>query len=90
MPDASSRKHLVASLMRKHGAPISDRDLDQIGKLTDGYTCSDITNLARDAAMEPLRELTTADLVNIQSNDMRQICLQVLKSKEYTIVLVIQ
>lgn len=36
---------------------MTEQDYNTIGKLTDGYSGSDITALAKDAAMEPIREL---------------------------------
>ncbi|XP_023326776.1 spastin [Eurytemora carolleeae] len=73
MPDKNARIALVSSLISKHGSPLSRKDLDKVALLTDGYTCSDITNLARDAAMAPLREISTAELVKIKPEEMRSI-----------------
>ena len=53
--------------------------LTKVAKMTDGYSCSDLTNLAKDAAMAPLREIPTAHLVTIKPEDMRQIGLKVTK-----------
>ena len=33
---------------------LSGKDLDKIVSLTSGYSCSDLTNLARDAALAPV------------------------------------
>ena len=38
---------------------------------------SDISNLARDAALAPVRECSTAQLATIQPQDIRNIMLQV-------------
>ena len=51
--------------------------------MTDGYSCSDLTNLAKDAAMAPLREIPTAQLVTIKPEDMRQIGLKVTKMFDF-------
>jgi len=76
MPDKNGRIALVSRLISKHGSPLSSSDLDKVGRLTEGYTCSDITNLARDAAMSPLREISTAQLVKIKPEDMRAITIK--------------
>ncbi len=34
---------------------MSEKELDQIAALTDGYSGSDLTNLAKDAALGPIR-----------------------------------
>jgi len=76
MPDFSGRRTLLSSLMSRHSSPLSSTDLDKVAKMTDGYSCSDLTNLAKDAAMAPLREIPTAQLVTIKPEDMRQIGLK--------------
>lgn len=83
MPDFGGRKALLSTLMTKHGSPLSSTDLDKVAKMTDGYSCSDLTNLAKDAAMAPLREISTAQLVTIKPEEMRQIGLKdFIKSTE--------
>jgi len=76
MPDFSGRRTLLSSLMSRHSSPLSSTELDKVAKMTDGYSCSDLTNLAKDAAMAPLREIPTAQLVTIKPEDMRQIGLK--------------
>ena len=84
MPDKNARIALVSSLISKHGSPLSRKDLDKVALLTDGYTCSDITNLARDAAMAPLREISTAELVKIKPEEMRSINIKVSFSSKFS------
>ena len=42
-------------LLQKQGSPLSDADLAHLAQLTEGYSGSDLTALARDAALEPIR-----------------------------------
>lgn len=76
MPDPSARRALINALLVKHGDPLDARDVDKIVGMTGGYTCSDITNLARDAALAPIREVSTAELANISPSAVRRISLQ--------------
>jgi len=76
MPDPSARRALINALLAKHGDPLKDKDVDKIVGMTGGYTCSDITNLARDAALAPIREVSTAELAKIEPSDMRRISLK--------------
>jgi len=73
MPDTETRGALVSALMMKNGTPLSPKDMEKVASMTQGYTCSDLTNLARDAAMAPLREISTAELTKIQPENMRKI-----------------
>ena len=45
---------------------------------------SDISNLARDAALAPVRECSTVQLATIRPQDIRQIQLQVRHSHTYS------
>jgi len=76
MPDTETRRALVTQLLSKHGSPLSTKEVSRVVAMTEGYTCSDLTNLARDAALAPVREVSTAQLATIQPQDIRNIQLQ--------------
>ena len=42
--------------------------------MTEGYSAADLTNLAKDAAMGPIREVTPEKLRNIDPSQLRPIC----------------
>ena len=55
MPDKAGRRALVNHLLAQHGEHrISAKDVEKVVALTEGYSCSDLTNLARDAALAPV------------------------------------
>lgn len=60
LPEAETRKVHLQKLLshQKHG--LSEEDVDVLVKKLDGYSGSDITALAKDAAMGPLRSLGDA------------------------------
>lgn len=60
LPGADGRRHLIKHLIRNNHVALSDRDLDDLAHLTDGYSGSDLTALCKESAMEPLRELGTS------------------------------
>lgn len=83
MPDADTRRALVSQLLSKHGSPLSSKEISKVVSMTEGYTCSDLSNLAKDAALAPVREISTAQLATIQPQDIRNIQLQdFVKSSE--------
>jgi katanin p60 ATPase-containing subunit A1 len=47
----------------------SNIDWDMITKKTDGYSCADITNVCREAAMMPLRRRLKASGINVAEID---------------------
>eukprot|EP00485_Elphidium_margaritaceum_P004859 CAMPEP_0202687752 /NCGR_PEP_ID=MMETSP1385-20130828/3383_1 /ASSEMBLY_ACC=CAM_ASM_000861 /TAXON_ID=933848 /ORGANISM="Elphidium margaritaceum" /LENGTH=693 /DNA_ID=CAMNT_0049342595 /DNA_START=53 /DNA_END=2134 /DNA_ORIENTATION=+ len=57
LPDAETRSGLLRFLMSKQKTDISSEDYDEIIARTDGYSCSDISTLCKDAAMGPIRSL---------------------------------
>ena len=83
MPDVDTRTKLVTNLLAKQGSPLTSKEITRIVTLTEGYTCSDISNLARDAALAPVREFSTNQLATVQAKDIRNIQLQdFVKSSE--------
>ena len=55
LPESETRKIQFLKLLTHHNHALSEDDLDQLVDLTDGFSGSDITALAKDAAMGPLR-----------------------------------
>ena len=55
MPELNTRKFLLAKLLYRHHSPLSAREIDRLARLTDGYSGSDLTSLAKDAALGPIR-----------------------------------
>lgn len=49
------RKNLLQRLLQSNKCRLSDKELNKIAELTDGYSGSDLTNLAKDAALGPIR-----------------------------------
>lgn len=57
MPDADTRLGLLHFFLRKTACDLSKRDMARLVTATDGYSTSDLKDLARDAAMGPVRDL---------------------------------
>lgn len=75
LPEFETRLTQLKKLMKyqKHG--ISDMDFVIIANLTEGYSNSDITSLAKEAAMEPIRDLGES-LMSIENQHIRGVVLQ--------------
>ncbi|XP_006813422.1 spastin-like [Saccoglossus kowalevskii] len=70
VPDKQARKQLIRQLLSKHQNPLSERELEHLSLLTDGYSGSDLTALAKDAALGPIRELGPSE---VRSMDVRKV-----------------
>uniref|UniRef100_A0A182P867 microtubule-severing ATPase n=1 Tax=Anopheles epiroticus TaxID=199890 RepID=A0A182P867_9DIPT len=73
LPDRDTRELLLRRLLQKQGSPLSDTDLSHLAELTEGYSGSDLTALARDAALEPIRELNVEEVKNMDPTKLRSI-----------------
>ncbi|TID14032.1 AAA-domain-containing protein [Venturia nashicola] len=72
LPEDEVRKRQLKTLLgaQKHG--LNGKDIERLVALTDGFSGSDITYLAKDAAMGPLRSLGDK-LLNMTMEDIRPI-----------------
>jgi len=57
LPESETRKVQLLKLLAHQKHALSEEDLERLVELTDGFSGSDITALAKDAAMGPLRSL---------------------------------
>jgi len=73
MPDFDARVALLEKLLSKQDRPLSHREIVQIARETDGYSSSDLTALAKDAALGPIRELEPNLVKSVDVNKVRKI-----------------
>ncbi|CAB3380590.1 Hypothetical predicted protein [Cloeon dipterum] len=76
LPGPDTRMALLGRLLSKQGSPLSEKDLAQLARLTEGYSGSDLTALAKDAALGPIRELDPDQVRCLDPKHMRNIKLQ--------------
>uniref|UniRef100_A0A669DGA9 Fidgetin-like protein 1 n=1 Tax=Oreochromis niloticus TaxID=8128 RepID=A0A669DGA9_ORENI len=69
----NTRFTLLKNLLGKHGSPLSQNELSCLAKVTAGYSGSDLTALARDAALGPIRELGPDQVRNMAATEVRNI-----------------
>ncbi|XP_061600584.1 spastin-like isoform X2 [Cololabis saira] len=73
LPDEKTRLTLLQNLLGKHGNPLSTNELSSLAKVAAGYSGSDLTSLAKDAALGPIRELGPDQVRNMSASEMRNI-----------------
>ena len=78
LPERETRNVHLRRLLSHQKHTLNEEDFEELLNLTDGFSGSDITSLAKDAAMGPLRELgeqllhTARDQIRpIQQNDFK-------------------
>ncbi|CAD8122662.1 unnamed protein product [Paramecium sonneborni] len=60
LPDLEARGNLIAKFLHKIQNNLTKLDLQDLAIKTEGYSCFDINVLVRDAALEPIRKIQTA------------------------------
>lgn len=73
LPDAETRKGIVVKLLAKNANKITGGQLNKIANLTEGYSAADLTNLCKDAAMAPLRDIDIRKVATVSVDKVRPI-----------------
>ncbi|XP_062895879.1 spastin [Mobula hypostoma] len=73
LPNKQTRLLLLTNLLAKHGNPLNRKDLEYLAKQTEGYSGSDLTALAKDAALGPIRELKPEEVRSMAASEVRKI-----------------
>ncbi|KAF1375913.1 hypothetical protein PFLUV_G00225130 [Perca fluviatilis] len=73
LPDGETRVTLLKNLLGKHGNPLSKNELSLLAKKSEGYSGSDLTSLAKDAALGPIRELGPDQVRSMAASEVRNI-----------------
>ncbi|OQR80021.1 spastin-like [Tropilaelaps mercedesae] len=77
LPDEPTRVDLLRHLLSNPNVAsyLSEKDLKLLATWTDGYSGSDLTHLARDAALAPLRDFDPDQLRSLDVHHVREISL---------------
>ena len=76
LPNKKSRKQLIENVIRKESEKnnkyiISEKDINDILKMTKGYSGSDLMGVCREAAMMPIRSID--DILQVSLDKIRDI-----------------
>lgn len=80
LPDTETRALLIKKLLENQSHNLDYHEIHELARLTDGYSGSDLTALAKDAALGPIRERTVEDLKRLTINKIRPISFQDFRS----------
>ncbi|XP_031807094.1 spastin isoform X5 [Sarcophilus harrisii] len=72
LPNEETRLLLLKNLLSKQGSPLTQKELAQLARMTEGYSGSDLTALAKDAALGPIRELKPEQVKNMSASEVIQ------------------
>lgn len=78
LPELEARKKMVLQLIKQYNNKIYEEEFNEIARLTEGYSGSDMFNLCREASMEPLREIKNIN--EFDPSEVRPIGIEDFKS----------
>lgn len=84
LPEYETRLHHLKKLMSKQNNDLSEVDYQVIAETTEGFSGSDITALAKEAAMEPIRDLGDK-LMDADFNNIRPVMVKDFEKAMLTI-----
>ena len=64
--DQNGRFDFIKKVINKVETNLSDKDIMEIAKMTKGYSNSDLKELCKEAAFQPVRELTMEQIMKIK------------------------
>jgi SpoVK/Ycf46/Vps4 family AAA+-type ATPase len=74
LPDAPAREAIISHQIAKINHDIDEEGMKEVLRITDGYSCADMQAMIKEAAMQPVRELSPDELLNIKdSSAMRKV-----------------
>ncbi|KAI0219255.1 Fidgetin-like protein 1 [Massospora cicadina] len=66
LPEPQGRRKIITNLLRSQNHSLTEADLDEIARLTHGYSGSDMDGLCREAALGPIRSIVNFSTVTAE------------------------
>lgn len=73
LPELDARVQILTSLLQKERNQISEPEIIEIGRLTDGFSGADMKTLCHEALMGPIRSIRIEDMASIAVTDVPQV-----------------
>ena len=73
LPGKTDRVEILLKLLKQQYNDLSIHEVHQVAQLTAGFSGSDLTSLARDAAYGPIRELKMEEVKSLDPVELRKI-----------------
>ncbi|KAL4427400.1 hypothetical protein ABPG74_009672 [Tetrahymena malaccensis] len=73
VPDENTRLHLIKYYTKEAVTSLNEKQMKELVKKIDGYSCSDIKALVKEACMLPLRKLKKNELLSVDSTKIKPV-----------------
>lgn len=71
LPKQMARQQMLCNLLKTENVQITEDELNRISRLTDGYSGADMKALCSEAAMGPIRTISSSSMLTVNENDVR-------------------
>ncbi|XP_059061763.1 fidgetin-like protein 1 [Achroia grisella] len=76
LPDVDAREQIIRNLLKNENNDLTPQHMSEIARLTDGYSGADMKSLCSEAAMGPIRSVPLSQIVSIDRESVRPVCVQ--------------
>lgn len=73
LPEFEARKQIINNLLKSVRHELDEEDIARIAEKSAGYSGADMTNLCKEASMEPIRSISFSQLEDIRMEEVRHI-----------------
>jgi len=73
LPEHDARIQIINNLLAKERHGVTDDEVVEIGKQTEGYSGADMANLCKEAALGPIRSLPFGQIQSVRPDEVRPI-----------------
>ncbi|XP_028045943.1 fidgetin-like protein 1 isoform X2 [Monomorium pharaonis] len=73
LPELEARKQIINNLLKSVHHDLNEEDITKIAEKSAGYSGADMTNLCKEASMEPIRSIPFSQLEDIRMDEVRHI-----------------
>ncbi|XP_071643230.1 fidgetin-like protein 1 isoform X2 [Temnothorax longispinosus] len=73
LPELEARKQIINNLLRSVHHDLAEEEIARIAEKSAGYSGADMTNLCKEASMEPIRSIPFSQLEDIRMEEVRHI-----------------
>ena len=71
LPDQAARLHILTRLLKEVSSAVTNHQMEDIARRTEGYSGADMSNLCKEAAYGPIRSVPVDQMLNIRKEDVR-------------------
>jgi len=73
LPELEARKRIITNLLGKEKHKLTHAEIEEVSRLTEGYSGADMANLCKEAAMGPIRSLDFSQIASVSADQVRPI-----------------